>query len=144
MSSSVHFAKSCIFIYIVSFDLHKTLWGQLGRDCDGCFYRCKESGSESLNNFLTVVVTHLQWSKAILGSGLLSPNLSTFHQDRPPILDESTAWFESVVCWFLWVRGGFCAEAFGTLLTFWIWYGSTNDFFLQSNLLPDPTHPPPF
>lgn len=43
------------------------------------------------------------------------------------------------VCRFLWVWGSFFAEAFGTLLTFWIWYGNTNGFFLQNNLLPSPT-----
>ena len=52
------------------------------------FYRCKKSGSESLNNFF--VVTYLLWRKAILGSGLPSPDLSTFHQDRLPVLGEST------------------------------------------------------
>ena len=36
------------------------------------------------------MVTYLLWGKAILGSGLLRPDLSNFHQDTLPVLGEST------------------------------------------------------
>lgn len=36
------------------------------------------------------MVTYLLWKKAILGSGLPSPDLSTFHKEGVLVLGEST------------------------------------------------------